>query len=278
MGALNEPTVPAPAGAVDGPQPAEESKRTVSTISFPYMDLEAAVAVAKGVHAVGGTSCQIDQLAAQLDQKADNSAFRLQVNTARIFGLAVYAQSCVTLTSLGARICDPQQEQAATIEAFLTVPLYKSLHEQFRGRTLPPNKGLESTMASLGVAQKQTDKARQVFQRAAQQAGFFWKGQDRLVAPPTNGSRADVQQQSDGQSDLQEEKPKRRSGGDDGDGGGRLHPLIEGLIKSLPKDLEEPWAIEKRAKWLRAASQNFDLIYPDTGEDFIEIKVQKGTK
>ena len=84
-----------------------------------------------------------------------------------------------------------------------------------------------------------------------------------------------------GSSSLGEnERNKQGGNGNGGDGGGGdadLHPLINGLIKSLPTDVKEPWTIEKRAKWLRAAAQNFDLIYPDTGDDYIDIKIQRGT-
>ena len=44
-------------------------------------------------------------------------------------------------------------------------------------------KALERETAQLGVAVKQTDKARQVFERSARQASFFGAGPDRLVRP-----------------------------------------------------------------------------------------------
>lgn len=76
----------------------------------------------------------------------------------------------------------------------------------------------------------------------------------------------------------EEEKPERKKTGGGGNGNGPLHPLIDGLIASLPKKYDDEWPIEKRVKWLRAASQNFELIYPDTGEDTIEVKIQRGTR
>jgi hypothetical protein len=249
----------------------EDNRRERSTIEFPYSDLDEVITVAKGVHAVGGQSCQIEQLAAHLDQSPTSSAFRQRLSAARVFNAAISTQGIVTLTNVGIRLCDPEQETSAKIDAFLAVPLYRSVYEKFKTATLPPAPGLESTMVTLGVAAKQKDRARQVFQRSAHQAGFFAYGPSRLVLPAIKpATAADPAMEPEKQTDKQEKK-----GGDGGDGNG-LHPLIEGLIKSLPKDPEQPWPIEKRAKWLRAAAQNFDLIYPDTGDDSIEITVQRG--
>src|SRR5438105_1844151 len=89
----------------------KEGKRERSTIQFPYLPLDEGIAIAKGVHAVTGSSCQMDQLAGHLKQSPASSMFKLRVNTARIFGLVTYAQGTVTLTPLGIRISDSQQEQ-----------------------------------------------------------------------------------------------------------------------------------------------------------------------
>lgn len=262
----------------------QDQERGRSTIQFPYLDLDDAVAIATGVHAVGGNSCQVDQLAAHLQQKADAPKFRQKLGTSKMFGLVTYGQGNVALTPLGKSICDPQQVQVAKAEAFLKIPLYEAVYEQFKGGNLPPLAGLETAMERLGVAPKQKRNARLAFQRSANQAGYFSYGQNRLVKPSIKGSSGAavaLPETPNGihkPADSETGKNHHNNGGDgggDGTGGG-LHPLIEGLIKSLPKAGSD-WTIEKRAKWLRAASQNFDLIYPDTGEDFIEVKIQRGS-
>ena len=260
----------------------EKEERGRSTIVFPYQPLDDAIQVAKAVYNAGGPRCKVDQLAAQLKLATDASMFRLRLNTARIFGLITYAQGTVTLTDLGTRICDPQQESAAKVDSFLTVPLYAKIYEEFKGKNLPPMSGLEAAIGDMGVATKQKGNARQVFQRAATQAGFFAFGTDRLVYPTIKGSApgngGDAQRPAAEPEKPAAEKPNGdRIVGDVGGSGIVLHPLIQGLIKTLP-DPKDEWPIEKRAKWLRAASQNFDLIYPDTTEDSIEIKVQKGSQ
>jgi hypothetical protein len=121
-----------------------------------------------------------------------SSFVRVQVASAKIFTLITTTQGTATLTPLGTRICDPQQEKAARVEAFLAVPLYGSIHEKFKSTVLPPPAGLEATIGDLGVAQKQRERARQVFQRSAQEAGFFQFGSNRLVAPAIKGSAANA--------------------------------------------------------------------------------------
>ena len=250
------------------PKSKETVKRERSTIPFPYSDLDEAFGVAKGVHAMGGSSCQLDQLAAHLQQSPTGSAFQLRLNTARIFGLVMYSQGTITLTPLGTRICDPQQEKSARAEAFLNVPLYKAVYEQFKGATLPPSSGLDTTMGNLGVAAKQKDTARRVFQRSATQAGFFAFGQDRLVYPSMKGS---TEPPPSGNGEIPSEKDEKNKNTHDGGGGGNgtRHPLIEGLIKALP-DGGADWPLESRKKWLQAAAMNFAFVYTDSKRDSTE--------
>ena len=259
----------------------EKRERERSTIQFPYLALDEAVLVAKAIHEVAGTSCELDQLAGQMKQSPASSMFKLRLSTARIFGLVTNSHGTVSLTPLGTRICDPQQEQTAKADAFLTVPLYKQVYEQFKGASLPPAGALETVMGNLGVAPKQKSNARQVFQRSATQAGFFAFGPTRLVYPPAKAA-ASIQNPPESKSDIPEEKPaeklhgKRNGGGGGGDDGEELHPFIKGLITTLPTPKME-WPIEARKKWLQAASNIFDLIYesPDDSRGSLRIEVQK---
>lgn len=239
-----------------------EAERERSTILFPYGDIDSAVRVASGVHQFG-TSCDMAQLAAQLGMTATGGGFRQMLLTGKTFGVVIYGKDAVQLTPLGQRIVDPKQEKAAKAEAFLCVPLYRALYEKFKTGTVPPTAGLENEMANLGVARKQTDKARQTFQRSAQQAGFFWSGLDRLVMPHVGNTPSIVTPPQDHpRSDPETGKPR----GDDGSGGGR-HPFIAGLLKELP-DEGDDWSTADRVKWLKAAAMIFDLIYTneDTGK------------
>lgn len=241
-----------------------EGERLISTIAFPWSDLDNAVRVAKGVYKVGGTTLQLEQLAAELNVAVKGGGFRLMYGSAKTFGLVSLGQGNVTLTELGQRLNDPKNEKAAKAEAFLTVPLYRAIFDKYKAGALPPNTALETEMFNLGVVRKATERARQVFQKSAQQAGFFTYGNDRLVMPATGGT-AQQERQRPNEDRPRDDQRKHDDGSGDGGGGGR-HPFIAGLLKELPPEGQE-WAMQDRVKWLKAAAMLFDFIYKsgDTG-------------
>ena len=153
---------------------ASEDGRKRSTISFPYMDLNSAIELAEAIHSnVGLGECDDDQLAAWTDQSVKSSSFRLQIATARMFGLIDGSSGHHHLEELGKMIVDPSRAREGKARAFLKVPLYGAVYEKYRGGVLPPAAAFERDIVSLGVSEKQKDKARQVFERSAQQAGFL---------------------------------------------------------------------------------------------------------
>lgn len=258
--------------ASDSSKPAKER----STIEFPYLDLDNSIEITTGIHEIGGSSCDWDQLAAHLKQAAHGGGFRLRMICAKQFGLITYDRGKASLTGLGLRMVDAQQQRAAKVEAFLNIPLYKAVYEKFKGNTLPPQAGLEREMISLGVAAKQADKARLAFSRSAKSAGFFEFGADRLVVPANVSSGST---QPDEVDHVETEKPKAKKHGSHGggDGGQIYHPFIEGLLKTLPEP-ETDWSIAGRVKWLQAASNIFGLIYTCSDEDAIaEIEIKKNS-
>lgn len=250
---------------------AVEETQGRSTIKFPYLDQDDAVEVAKAIYTVAGKSCERDQLAAHFNVAASGGGFNLRLVTAKLFGFIESEKGTLSLTPLGSRVCDSQQEKAARAESFLLVPLYKAVYDDYKGQTLPGNPGLESAMEKLGVAPKQKNKARQVFQRSATQAGYFAYGTSRLVAPalkPGVGEAAPpaVPDLTDG--------AKKVGGGSGGNGNEPppLHPFIKGLLDKLP-EADTVWSIEDRKKWLLTASNIFDLMYLSTPDDSGEVQI-----
>jgi hypothetical protein len=239
-----------------------ESKREQSSISFPYSDLEVGIEVSRAVYnrAAFGV-CNLDELAAEMGQVV-SGAFRLKTGTAKIFELTDReGKSGIKLTDLGREILAPETERAARVEAFLRVPLYAKVFEKYKGHMLPPPKALEREMQAFGVARKQTDKARQAFERSARQAGFFESGEDRLVRPrvdlPTR--KLDDQGEAPAPENPQGTSPNGGASGG-GQSTGKGHPLIQGLLLTLPEP-GETWDSESRANWLRMAASIFDMIY-----------------
>ncbi len=250
---------------------AEDRTRQRSSIGFPYMDLDDALEVAQAIHGnVGQGECEEDQLAAWLKLSPKSSGYRVRLYAARMFGvLEVTAADKIKLSPLGRAIVDPNQVRAAKVEAFLTVPLYRAVYENYKGGVLPPAAAFERDIVGLGVAEKQKGRARQVLERAADQAGFFEQGRNRLVKPGVAPL---------GQSPASD-RPKGGGGGPGGPGNGDepptdRHALIEALVDVLPRSGED-FSIEDLADWLRAAEVNLRIIYRIKGRIAIEVKEDK---
>ena len=246
----------------------EAAKRTRSAISFPYNDQDDAMGVLQALHNNAGIECDINQLAGYLKQPPSSGTFRIRLYAARSFGFITMERGGkVRLTELGQRAADPDQEAAARSESFLTVPLFKAVFDKYKGYTLPPPKALERDIEKLGVAPKQTNRARQVFERSAQQAGFFAQGSDRLVEPAFKDKGGPLTKPIS-------ESPKvySRHGGDDG-GNRDLPHFILGLLERLPEPSTQ-WGTRDRVKWLNAAIQIFDLIY-EGAEGTIQVHVKE---
>ena len=239
--------------------PPASGRRERSSIAFPYGDLDSAVNVARTIYTRAGGQCGLDQLAAWLDYKSvDSGTFRLHVSTARIFGFLTTSRNALELTDLGARVADTGRERQARVEAFLSVPLYRKTFDEFRGQSLPPDAGLESAFARMGVAAKQTNKARQAFQRSALQAGFFDAGKDRLVEPVMPAPEKRVRPSSE--ADTEPPPPAPVPSAAEVEPEPWRHPFIQGLISTLPAP-GTPWSDTERKEWLTAAEHIFALIY-----------------
>ncbi len=253
----------------------ESSTREKSAIAFPYLDLETAIEVAKAVYNRGGLSaCDLDELAAEMKQTM-SGAFRLKTGTAKTFDLVEKeGKGGIKLTQLGRDIVLPSTERAGRVEAFLRVPLYSAIYEKYKGHLLPPPKALEKEMQGLGVSSKQTDKARQAFERSARQAGFFEAGEDRLVKPraelPNRTESSQSEPLSEGKGvDLSEKDNKSRGNQD-------YHPFVQGLLDELPKTDEfVNWSIDDQAEWLSAAAGIFKLLSKSKGKIIVTVQTQK---
>jgi hypothetical protein len=250
------------------PAEADSAAQERSSIQFPYLDLDAAVEVVRGVHNAGGTACDAEQLAAELKMEAKGGGFRTRISSAQIFGLISYERGGrVTLTDLGRQCLEPSTERLARMNAFLNVPLYSKVYEQFKGGPLPPQAGLERTIGSMGVGSKVRDRARQALLRSAKQAGFFDAAPDRLVRPNIKSETPPPGNDQGGDGS--------RSGNDGGnDGEDHLHPLIKGLLETLPKPGTE-WEVQGRLDWLNMANSILKMIYKagqNPGEIVVGLK------
>lgn len=247
-----------------GAKGAEENKgKQRSTISFPYMALDDAVELAQAIHGnVGLGECDDDQLAAWTNQSIKSSGFRVQIAAARLFGVITSPSGgTYRLTELGSAIVDPAQQREARANAFLNVPLYRAVFDKYRGGVLPSQAAaMERELVGLGVSEKVKDRARQTFERSAEQAGFFAHGRNRLVMPGIAARQPDAPPIPEVGSEAQHDT-KGGNGGGGGENTG-IDPIIAGLLKRLPKSGEK-WPKAQRKLWLQLLEGSFDLIYED---------------
>ena len=243
------------------PIPTQDAETERPKIGFPYVNLAEAVHLAETVHSKGGSSCELAQLAAWLDTTLSSSKFRGQVSAAKMFGLIEPRSKIALLTELGKAVVDPQQRDAAKVEAFLKVPLYERLYDKFAGQLLPPDAGLEAEMHSFGVTKKSASKARQAFQRSASSAGFFASGKDRLVRPAFSSENTEMPS-----AGLDEKVPPAASAPPERkEEVGPSDPLLIGLWSKLPSD--KPFSKSQRSQWLKLAELALNLVYGEDGED-----------
>jgi hypothetical protein len=249
------------------PEP-KKSVREQSTIVFPYMDMEAAISVARAMIDAGGVALTREQLAGVMKLSIGSGNFVTKTATARMFGFIANVQGKYELTTLGFAVVDKDEkrQRMARAEAFLNVPLFKKTYDEFKARQLPPRPhGIEQAFVKFGVAPKQKTNARLAFEKSARQAGYFASGEDRLIEPIVGGTARPDQSREERVAD---EGAGRRQGNVTPIVTG-LHPFIQGLLEKLPEP-ETTWLIEGRRKWLQAAADIFDLMYKGDGD--IEIK------
>jgi hypothetical protein len=158
-------------------KPMKAPKQNRSSIAFPYRDLDVGVGVAQAMISAGGVALTTDQLAGVMGLQSGSGNFVLKVATARLFGLVNNVGGKYELTDTGFAIVDKDEkrQRSARATAFLTVPLYRRVYDEFRGKQLPPRPhGLEQAFVRFGVSAKQKEAARLAFDKSAQQAGFFF--------------------------------------------------------------------------------------------------------
>lgn len=260
-------------GADGASDDGERRKNERSLIEFPYGDLDSSINLVRALYNTAGTSAEHEQLAAQLGLVASAGGYRARLSPARMFGFITVEKGRVFLTEEGEAVLEPLREAAARAEAFLKVPLYQALYEKFKGKPLPPPRGLENEIVKLGVSSKQADRARQVFEKSADQAGFMAFGKDRLVKPNIDKSSF----ASNGAKILENKDETNSSRGSKNETiKENNYSFLIPLLERIPSQ-GTSWDYKDRVKWLLAASQTFDVIYTAEGDEIITIKRHRET-
>ncbi|MGA2285266.1 MAG: hypothetical protein ABSG55_03220 [Dehalococcoidia bacterium] len=146
---------------------------------YPVYDLDSSIAVARAIREKGGGSADLEHIAGFLDYGSTKSgSFISRIAAARQFALIERNGSFYVPTRLANRIIIPEhpgvEDRAARAEAFMSVTLYKSLYQRYKGGPIPPQAGLRNALETqFNVPRARTQLAYRVFMESAGQAGFF---------------------------------------------------------------------------------------------------------
>lgn len=255
-----------------------------SGIASPYFDLGASIGVADAVYRQGGGTCSPEQLAAWLGYKSTSSGTYMTRLAAanKHFGTVEVNGDRITITERAKKILTPVMPDdaiGAKVEAFLAVPLFFKVYEQFKGSQLPPEIGLKNLfLNTYQILPDRVAQAVRVFLNSAEQAGFFSAtsgDRSRLIKPSiamTGSSGTSQPNVVESVSGKSSEPPQhspthertKSSGGSDGTGG--VHSAIIGLLRDLPAPGTD-WPKKQKARFLRAFQATLDHVYPSDDED-----------
>lgn len=239
-----------------------------SGLNAPYFDLDSSIKVAEVIYNRGGGQCSADQLAAWLDYSTTRSGTYLtRVSAAnKHFGVIEQNGDRFSITERGKTILAPVMPDDAVnakVDAFMSVPLFAKVFENYRGSQLPPEVGLKNLFQNtFKILPDRVPQTVRVFMNSAEQAGFFLATGDRsrLVRPSSASQSVSKQaapkEESDTPASSNQDRPK--SGGGDGPSG--VHSAIVGLLRELPAP-GSPWPGKKRFK--EAFMATLDFIYPE---------------
>lgn len=248
-----------------------------SGITSPYFDLAASVAVSQAIQQQGGGTSSPEQLAHWLGYKSTGSGtYMTRISAAtKHFGLINNSGNAFVLTERAKTILSPvmpEDATAAKVEAFIAVPLFAKVYEQFKGSPLPPEVGLKNLfLNTYKVLPDRVSQAVRVFLNSAEQAGFFSTSGDRsrLIKPTVTQASIPSKAHTPSQDSIPAKvdshvQEKRSSGGDGGAGG--VDTAIIGLLRKLPTQ-GSSWTKAEQTRFITAFTHTVQFLYPtDDGE------------
>lgn len=253
-----------------------------SGIASPYFDLGASIGVADAIYKQGGGTCSPEQLAAWLGYKSTGSGTYMTRLAAanKHFGTVEVNGDRITITERAKKILTPVMPDdavGAKVEAFLAVPLFSKVYEQFKGSQLPPEIGLKNLfLNTYQILPDRVPQAVRVFLNSAEQAGFFSAtsgDRSRLIKPSIAATASPATShpavaESGKPADPPQPPPshERTKSGGGSDGTGGIHSAIIGLLRDLPSPGTD-WPKKHKARFLRAFQATLDHVYPSDDDD-----------
>lgn len=245
--------------------------RPRSGIAYPYYNLDQSINVARAVHDKGGGACTRDQLAHFLNYSTTKSgAYLTRIAAAKLFGLIEIRKDQIAITDRAHAILAPvlpENEQAARVDAFLSIPLFEAIYSQFKGHKLPKAVGLKNLFKTkFNIVPDRVTPALNVMMDSAAQAGFFDVSGDssKLIKPVPDNTE---QSEPPDTTELTDLRPKPTTGGNGGNGPPPgIHTAIIGLLRDLPPP-GTTWPIASKSRFMNAFRATIDFVYPEKDEE-----------
>lgn len=266
------------------PDPKLGKERSVSGFNVPYFDLSDSIDVARVVREHGGRVNR-EQLAGLLKYASTISGtFKTRVSAAKGFGLIEQPEAnsdVIAVTARGIAIVAPVSDAEslqAKIDAFMEIPLFKLMYEEYKGRELPADVGLANLFEHTHkMLKSRALPAVKVMIASADTAGLFrihGAASRKMVLPimPSGGSPKPPHPRTP-TTTTPDDSASTRNGGDgggsgnggSGGGGGEdltgIDPALVALLRRLPKAGTE-LSRQRRDRLIAAFTAAIDWIYP----------------
>ncbi|QIS08835.1 hypothetical protein [Nocardia arthritidis] len=167
-------------------QPAEPSPTSVRADVAKGLPRVSLATVLETVEAAykDGLNPTRSQIAARVGQTTNSGAFTSRMATCMIYGVfEPGGPGSVRITDIALDLFDEHKRPDALIALWMSVPIYRSIFEQYNGKTLPQDTGIESDLIRLGLAPKRASSIRATMMAAAELVGLRATAKDRLVVP-----------------------------------------------------------------------------------------------
>lgn len=256
--------------------------RARSSTRFPVVPLSSAVDAARSMHEKAGGECDRAQLASLLSYSSVRSgAFLGRIAAMKLFKLVEETRERgLYLSALGLAIVAPIDDatrEEAQVEAFLGPDLFKSVFDEFYGKTLPLEDGLRNLFETrYGVIKSRAKAAVSVMLKSAQYAGVLTttaKG-NSLVRPLSTRPGGHEEPEPPDEPEAQEgpatpEMAAGNGGGtslEDSGGSGSIDPTLLALLRKLPPGGTH-LTPKRREALVAAFNALIDFIYPGDDDD-----------
>ena len=260
-------------------EPKEAIPRRPTEVGTPYFTLEKCVEIAGIIYNKGGGSCSRSQLASMLNMAIDGGSFITRVTASKAYGLIEQEGDQLRVTDRGRAIVAPvlpADADRARLDAFLNVPLFKRVYEEYNGQSLPPETGLRNLLAArYGVAPGRVIPTVSILLESAQEAGLFKVAgnRSRMVAPlPAATTATPTAAVVTAPPAIAQGVVPAAIVGTQGD----IPAGIIGLLQGLPP-AGTVWSKKKRDALIAAFTKAVEWIYPDR-EDVDETESGRSMK